>query len=282
MPAGRNTAIPCLKGSLPFKLATTSFVYPAGWADNAARLAGLVDEIELVLFESGAASLPDAGEIAALRRVAAAGDLTYNVHLPLDLDLGSRDPAQQDRAVDAIDRIVALTAALEPSTFTLHLNCDLTSPDARQLDAWQASTAAGVRALLDRGHPAAIFSVETLMYPFAWAEPILAELGLHVCIDVGHLALRGEDPLAALDRHWERTDVLHLYGPQPPDRHMSLAHLPQSLLDALLARLDARRFRGIVSLEVFRHADLVASLPVLARAWRRISKDKSKNGEMEK
>ena len=40
------------KSGYPFRLGTTSFIYPAGWAENVARLAPLVDEVELLFFES--------------------------------------------------------------------------------------------------------------------------------------------------------------------------------------------------------------------------------------
>jgi hypothetical protein len=49
----------------PFRIGTTSFVYPARWLANVERLAGRVDDVEILLFElAGDAPGPD--ELAAL------------------------------------------------------------------------------------------------------------------------------------------------------------------------------------------------------------------------
>ena len=40
------------KGQYPFRLGTTSFIYPAGYADNVTLIGPCVDEIELLFFES--------------------------------------------------------------------------------------------------------------------------------------------------------------------------------------------------------------------------------------
>ncbi len=54
----------------PFRLATTSYIYKAGWAANVEKLAPCMDEIELVFFESRPDALPDIQEIKALRHLA--------------------------------------------------------------------------------------------------------------------------------------------------------------------------------------------------------------------
>ena len=53
------------KGRYPFRLAATSFVYPADYDVNVARLGRFVDEIELLFFEiRNADSLPSPALIA--------------------------------------------------------------------------------------------------------------------------------------------------------------------------------------------------------------------------
>jgi len=51
------------KGLYPFKIGTTSFIYPAGYAQNVKMLGPYVDEIELLLFEGAPDSLPSTQEI---------------------------------------------------------------------------------------------------------------------------------------------------------------------------------------------------------------------------
>jgi len=52
---------------LPFRLGTTSFIYPATWSVNVERLAGRVDDVELLIFEATRdRDLPDEAELAEL------------------------------------------------------------------------------------------------------------------------------------------------------------------------------------------------------------------------
>ena len=53
-----------LKRRFPFRLATTSFIHPAGYTVNVRRLAPLVDEIELLFLERD--HLPSVNEINEL------------------------------------------------------------------------------------------------------------------------------------------------------------------------------------------------------------------------
>ncbi|MBW2327110.1 MAG: hypothetical protein JRF45_11650 [Deltaproteobacteria bacterium] len=84
-------------------------------------LAPYLDEIELLLFESTPGSLPSIHEVKQLLSLANEFDLTYNIHLPLDIYLGAPERSIRRFALDTIKQIVDLTASLSPSTYTLHL-----------------------------------------------------------------------------------------------------------------------------------------------------------------
>jgi hypothetical protein len=60
------------------RLGTTSYIYPADIITNVRRLAGKVQDVELVIFEfdEGSNSLPDDDTIAELNALSAA-DMTY-------------------------------------------------------------------------------------------------------------------------------------------------------------------------------------------------------------
>ena len=64
---------------LPFRLGTTSYIWPDDILPNVRQLAPLVDDIELVLFESDeyGSNLPDKDVIAELKQLALAYGLTY-------------------------------------------------------------------------------------------------------------------------------------------------------------------------------------------------------------
>ena len=59
------------KGLFPFKIGTTSYIYPDGYIPNVEALAPYLEEIELLLFESSPANLLlSPAEISDLGRLA--------------------------------------------------------------------------------------------------------------------------------------------------------------------------------------------------------------------
>lgn len=96
-----------LKNRFPFRLGATSYVIPADLKANVAFLADKVDDIELVLFESHEMNnLPDAVTVRALREMADRHDLTYTVHLPLDIWMGHADATVRQQSVDKCLRVI--------------------------------------------------------------------------------------------------------------------------------------------------------------------------------
>ncbi|MEJ2657277.1 MAG: hypothetical protein P8012_08760, partial [Desulfobacterales bacterium] len=71
------------KNAFPFKIGTTSFIYPNNYVQNVVLLAPYLDEIELILFESTPDSLPSMNVISTLLSLADEYHLSYNVHHPL-------------------------------------------------------------------------------------------------------------------------------------------------------------------------------------------------------
>ncbi|MFN7210668.1 MAG: cobamide remodeling phosphodiesterase CbiR, partial [Aggregatilineales bacterium] len=108
---------------MPFRVGSTSYVYPADILPNVERLAadGDVDDIELILFEvdEGATNLPDAPTIARLSALAAQHALSYSVHLPLDLALAA-DGSAQHQSLFKAERVIRLTEPLAPSAYVFH------------------------------------------------------------------------------------------------------------------------------------------------------------------
>ncbi|MCK5223691.1 sugar phosphate isomerase/epimerase, partial [Candidatus Calescamantes bacterium] len=100
-------------------------------------LAPYLDEIELLLFESASDSLPSNHEIKKLSLLSNEFDLTYNVHLPIDISLSALDPSKQHTAMETIIKIMELTALLSPSTYTLHLQYDETDFEKERIKRWQ-------------------------------------------------------------------------------------------------------------------------------------------------
>lgn len=252
----------------PYRIGTTSFVHPAGWHENARRLAGRVRDVELLLFEApSAAAGPGPDEIAALARLGREAGLTYSVHAPLGAAIASEDEGRRRGGVEAIRRTVEVTAPLGPHAVIVHLPLGEREggPPPADLAAWRRRAARSLGEVLAAGLPPAALSLETLDYDFALAEPIVEELGLSVAIDVGHLARDGVPFDDVLARNLGRARVLQWHGTDPSGRdHRSLRHYPRADAVRLVRALAARAWGGVLTLEVFRAADLDESLEVLS------------------
>ncbi len=244
------------KRRYPFRLATTSFIYPDDYVPNVRRLGPYVDEIELLFFES--AHLPGPATIRALASLAREHDVGYNVHLPTDLSIGESRRGPRARSVEALLRIFEQVAPLAPSTLTLHVPCEAPGgpPELRRpwMDAVQ-------RSLCDLGaglgDPARI-SIENLDYPLEWLEEVITACGVCVCMDVGHLLVRGRDIGLFFRRFEPRISIIHLHAAAAGRDHLPLTRLPKPADDALGRVLAG--FAGVVSLEVFSFEALTASL----------------------
>lgn len=244
------------KRRYPFRLATTSFIYPDDYVPNVRRLGPHVDEIELLFFES--AQVPAPATIQALAALSRELDVSYNVHLPTDLSIGRSGRGPRARSVEALLRIFEQVAPLAPSTLTLHIPCEAPGGPAELRRPWMDAVQ---RSLCDLGaglgDPARI-SIENLDYPLEWLEEVIAACGVSVCMDVGHLLVCGRDPGPFFRRFESRISIIHLHAAEGGRDHRPLTRLPQPA-DETLRRLLAG-FAGVVSLEVFSLEALTASL----------------------
>jgi sugar phosphate isomerase/epimerase len=252
-----------------YRVGTTSFVYPARWYENARRLAGRVDDVEILLFDPPTpVSLPSGAEVAALARLGRDTGLSYTIHAPLGFALASADPRRRAVAVDAVSRVVAATAALAPRAVVVHLapGEQEGDPPPADAEAFRGRAAESLRAVLDAtGLPPAALCLETLEYDFALAEPVVEALGLSVALDVGHLARDGVPFDAVVARNLGRARVVQWHGTDPSGRdHRSLRHYPRADGVRLLRALRAARWAGVLTLEVFGEQDFEESLALLA------------------
>jgi sugar phosphate isomerase/epimerase len=249
-----------------YRVGATSFVHPAGWLANAARLAGRVRDVEILLFEPPSpASAPPPAEIDGLARLGRATGLTWSVHAPV-VALASEDEDRRREAVDAIRRAVEITAPLDPHAVVVHVERDGAAGD---LAGWRERATRSLRELVAAGIAPATLAIETLDYDFALVEAVVDALGLSVALDVGHLARDGVPLEPVLRRNLARTRVVQWHGTEPGGRdHRSLRHYPRAGGVSLLRALGEAGFAGVVTLEVFREDDLDDSLAVLAELER--------------
>jgi sugar phosphate isomerase/epimerase len=252
-------------GAYMFRVGTTSYILPADILPNVEYLAPRVDDIQLVLFETDehGSNLPDAALRRRLIALSQQHNLTYTVHLPLDLRLGDGGAAA-DLSLIKARRVIDATRELEPHAYTAHLDGALLMRvhTAAELAVWQANALRALQVVvgwLDRPELLCIENIER-WDPAAFA-PVVEALPVGLTADVGHFWLQGADPVAYLNRWAERIRAVHLHGIADRD-HASLAHVPAERLDSVVSYLQ-HRFEGVVTLEVFNREDLASSLAAL-------------------
>lgn len=250
-----------------FKLGTTSYIIPADILPNVEYLAGRVSDIQLVLFETDThgSNLPDAALRHALREQAARHNLTYTIHLPLDLRLADGGRAEHDSLVKA-RRVIDATRELEPAAYTLHLDAGRLPPPwgaCREhpltLAVWQEQAVRALETVAAWVPDPGLLCVENLeKWDPAAFDAVLERVPVSRTVDIGHLWLEGKDPLPILEAWLPRTRVVHLHGIGSRD-HQSLLLMPPEKRDPVVRLLKAR-FGGILTLEVFNEKDLAESL----------------------
>jgi len=250
------------KKAYPFKISVPSFIYPDDYVPNVRRLGAYVDEIELLCFESLPTSLPSAATIRQLKFLATELALTYNIHLPSDLNPGSPERTDQNRFIESILRVMDRTHPLEPTTHILHLPCPHFTGGLCD-KGWPDRISACLGRLMDAGVRGGTLAVETLDYPLEWIEGILLEYDLRICLDMGHLVVHNQDIKTTYRRFADRITMIHLHGVDRQKDHQSLDVLPAETLHTIFSMI--KQFTGTVSVEVFSFNHLSASLAVMEK-----------------
>ncbi|MFN3762216.1 MAG: cobamide remodeling phosphodiesterase CbiR [Anaerolineae bacterium] len=237
------------------RIGSTSYVYPADLLTNVRRLAGLVEDVELVLFEvEGASNLPNPETVAGLAEIAHRHGISYTVHLPTDLHLGAEGEAWTS-SVERARRFIRTTRPLNPWAYIVHLNPEGAANRVR----WEERCGEALEMLAREAGGPDRLAVENLENcPLERLVPVLERSPVALCLDVGHLWLSGIDPLPALKAHLGRTRVVHLHGVNHQD-HESLSWAPAESLRAVLGEMLRQRYGGVVTLEVFSVEDFSSS-----------------------
>ncbi len=259
----------------PFRLGTTSFIFPDHIIPNVRQTGAFFDEIELLVFESSPREvLPSRADIRELARLARDLDLTYNVHLPVDVSLTDLSAVKQAEAADTLLRVIELFAPLTPATHTLHLDRDrgLDQTSRENLLDWEKRARQGLERLVPGLVDPKILSLETLWYDPQTLQRLVADFDLCVCIDAGHHFKYGQDLKTTFHDFQGQVPVVHGHGVDfsgpLPKGHTSLDRLPPDLFSQLVQCLSS--YSGTLSLEVFNLQDLDSSLVHLGSVFKDI------------
>lgn len=230
-------------------------------------------------------SLFNPRNLEVMRRRAQEGALSFSLHLPyMWLDLGSLNEGIRQASVYAVLRALELAQPLKPLAYCLHLTGDRSEiiatsdwPD-REKQAFlkrileQANRS--LRELLTVASTEKLCIENTAGMPVALMLPLLERHNVRLCLDVGHLALQGEDPLSFLEQHFPMVGMVHLHDvarKRTAKRATVLVdHQPLGTgflpLREILDTLSQRSYNGLITLELFEREHLAASAETL-KSW---------------
>lgn len=253
----------------PFKLGTTSYILPDDILPNVKFLTPLVDDIELVLFESpDFSNIPSMALVEQFRDCANDNGCGYTVHLPIDRKAGSENVTERTLFCESAKRIIERTTILEPRAWVFHCEGITSGASMQQVAMWQERCIETLIHLSDFVVDASKIVVENLSYPAEWNIDIVKKCRNRYCLDIGHLWLRG-------DNNWEEisttllpeTNVIHLHGVCDGRDHVSLQKGNHEDILCFVKLLSLLQYQGVVTLEIFSHDDLFESLSLFEILW---------------
>ena len=261
-----------LKGTLPFRLGTSSYIIPADILPNLAYLQDKIDDAELLLFESDEFSnIPTPEDVQKMADISAEHQLTYTVHLPLDTQLGSADEKNRQSSINKCCRVIDRMLPVNPFGWILHFHGDPGQPwemPSTDMDRWRNQHARSLEALISHVDDPRRICVETLAYDFTYIADIVQSAPVSVCMDAGHLLLTDKDVFSFWAQWHEKVRVFHLHGVTPEKKdHVDLTYLPNGFLDVFLDMISADDGLRVLTLEIFNEADFLTSIREIEK-WR--------------
>ncbi|MEN8257869.1 MAG: cobamide remodeling phosphodiesterase CbiR [Thermodesulfobacteriota bacterium] len=248
--------------SYPWQLGTTSFVLPASLEENVRALAGQVDAVQLLFFESKHNSrLAHTVDVGLLAGLAEDHGLSYTVHLPLDIQLGSENKEIRQQGIEEICRLVEELEPLQAQAFDLHLNLEKDIEPA----AWQENIHHSLENMALRiGGVQEKVGIENIGYDFELVAEVVQSCGFGICVDFGHrLRYNHQTDFDAIS-NWRH---IHLHGADPGRDHRPFNSQDVDFLQRFGKTLVERSYRGVVTLELYELSGVCDSLATLHEAW---------------
>lgn len=254
-----------LKGVYPWNLGVTSFVIPADVVANVEQVATMVDDVQLLFFESAAnAKLDNPIDLAKLQQIAAEHVLSYTVHLPTDIRLGAPDESLRRQGIDEIERLVSELEVISPRSFDLHLN-----REEIVLSEWFDCLEWSLENLAVRlGEAANLIGIENIDYELDLIRPLIEKYPFNPCIDVGHILFYGQDLQSALNTYLPSAIHVHLHGIADGKDHQAFDADTFQPWNAIGKNMQEKDFTGTVTLELYSIDKVYDSLAVLQTAWK--------------
>jgi len=242
------------------KIGTTSYIYPDEIIPNVRKLVNLVDDIELVLFEGkDYSNLPSKEDINTLRRISDQSGITYTVHLPIDLDICSKDGDFRNFSLNRMTDIMKLTAPLNPTGYIVHLP----RREVESEEMWVLRTVRSLSEIFIQFGNRDIY-IENLSYPVKHILPIAGEFEFKLCLDISHALKCSDDWEEIFNNSFNTIKMIHFYGPEiDGEGHTGLQRAERGFVKSVVSKILSSNFNGLLTLEVFGVEDFFESKKIL-------------------
>ncbi len=243
---------------------------------NVAILAGIVDHIEIVLFQTRQLhNIPGAQEIEYIKKIGEMHNTSYSVHLPVFLEFASKNSTKRKDSIQLAVDIVTHMKAINPVHYIMHIPVTkptmLPEPEVyfsrhhiKQFTRWTPRALNSLRKLKEKTGQGARILIENINYSPCFLEPFLGSELCGLCLDLGHLMLGRENVMDTIKYYLNHTEELHLHGVLHDREHLGLSVLPVEKVSKWVRFLRQVEFDGIVTLEVFTPGYLEESIRLLS------------------
>ena len=242
------------------KIGTTSYIYPDHIIPNVRKLVSLVDDIELVLFEGkDYSNLPNRQDVITLKEISLETGISYTVHLPIDLDICSRDSDFRKVSLNRMIEIMKLTYSLNPRGYIVHLP----RREVESEEMWASRCIRSLSEILLEFENEKV-CIENLSYAIRHILPIIEEFDFNLCLDISHATRCSDKWEEIYENNFDRIKVIHFYGPETEgEGHTGLHRAENGFVKSVIDKILSSNFSGLLTLEVFGTEDFFESKKIL-------------------
>jgi adenosylcobinamide kinase/adenosylcobinamide-phosphate guanylyltransferase len=249
------------KNSLfPFRISAPSYVIPGGYIENINYLMDKVSNIQLLLFDSADHDpLFKEDTLQTLRYQAQGAGINYSVHMPSMPELFKKPKPTLAKCIKIIEKLNELPV----ETFTFHFDL----PAGQIWSSLNESEQKSIHQVyiqlfqaITKEYPTINMSLENTVTPLSALDPVILDLKMYYCIDVGHLLMQGLSLKEVVSRLKYATAVhvhdIDIINDEKKD------HQPVKFNPTLFTLLES--FKKILTIENYHKLHFEKSLRILS------------------
>ncbi len=266
--------------NFPFIISAPSMVFGMDLLENVRLLAGLVNNVEIVLYNTpNIHNFPNQKEIGTLKKIGDQENVTFTVHLPASLEVASQDKKIRKESIQQAKDLLNSLAEINPIHYILHIpftqptlvpvpGLYFTPECQEKWDEWTKRALESLEMLNETMGRSNKLLVENINYSPFFLKPFTKNGLCELCLDLGHLILGQENVIELIKEYLHVTKEIHLHGVKGYEEHLSLSMLSKDLVWKWLRYIIRSHFNGVINLEVFNPKDLKSSMEIVFEAFR--------------